>query len=94
MPYRDHESRAAWLGSPFPLDTSVLPVRSNDIPSQYGSLSKFVFDDRLFYKLTDFPELGYAAKSSMTMEQRLKLGANVEHILSTEKEAAKAPPKL
>ena len=93
MPHRDHESRAAWLGSPFPLDTSVLPVRSNDIPSQYDSLSKCVYDT-LFHKSTDFSDLGYAAKPSMTMEQRLKLGANVEHILSTEKEAAKAPPKL
>lgn len=40
-----------------------------------------------------YSELGYAAKPSMTIDQRLKLGANVEHILSMEKEAAKAPPK-
>jgi hypothetical protein len=40
-----------------------------------------------------FEELGYVAKPSMTIEQRLKLGANVEHILSMEKEAAKAPPR-
>jgi len=37
---RDHESRAAWLGQPFPLDTSTLPIRSHDIPSQYSSLSQ------------------------------------------------------
>ena len=41
-----------------------------------------------------FLELGYAAKPSLTMDQRLRLGANVEHILAQEKEAAKAPPKI
>ncbi|KAF9533667.1 DOPA-like domain-containing protein, partial [Crepidotus variabilis] len=73
---RDHESRAAWLGQPYPLDTSKLPVRSEDIPSQYHSL-----------------QLGYAAQPSLTLDQRRKLGENVEHILTKEKEAAKAPPR-
>ncbi|KIK03958.1 hypothetical protein K443DRAFT_441266 [Laccaria amethystina LaAM-08-1] len=38
-------------------------------------------------------KLGYSAAPQLTLEQRLKIGANVEHILSTEKEAARAPPR-
>ena len=39
--YRDHEVRHAWLGPSFPLDLSTLPVRSDDVPLQYPSLSMF-----------------------------------------------------
>ena len=38
---RDHEIRQAWLGSSFPLDLSTLPLRSEEIPLQYPSLSKY-----------------------------------------------------
>ncbi|PPQ78361.1 hypothetical protein CVT25_011644 [Psilocybe cyanescens] len=37
--------------------------------------------------------LGYSAKPQLTLEMRLKLGANVEHLLASEKEAARAPPR-
>ncbi|CAA7260903.1 unnamed protein product [Cyclocybe aegerita] len=74
---KDHEGRAAWLGTPYPLDTSTLPVRTRDIPLQYASL-----------------KLGYSAHPSLTIDQRLKLGTNVERLLADEKEAAKAPPKI
>ena len=40
--YRDHEVRHAWLGSSFPLDLSTLPVRSDEVPLQYPSLSMFL----------------------------------------------------
>ena len=40
---RDHEIRQAWLGSSFPLDLSTLPLRSEEIPLQYPSLSKHIF---------------------------------------------------
>ena len=38
---RDHEIRQAWLGSSFPLDLSTLPLRSEEIPLQYPSLSTY-----------------------------------------------------
>ena len=36
---RDHDTRKAWLGAPFPLDLSTLPVKSEEVPFQYASLS-------------------------------------------------------
>jgi len=36
--------------------------------------------------------LGYAAPT-LSIEDRLKIGANVETILSTDEDAAKAPPR-
>ncbi|KDR81986.1 hypothetical protein GALMADRAFT_58539 [Galerina marginata CBS 339.88] len=38
-------------------------------------------------------KLGYSAKPQLSLEMRLKLGSNVEHILASEKEAARAPPR-
>jgi len=73
----DHESRAAWLGPPFPLDLDALPPRSEDIPLQYPSL-------RLGYSSATLP---------FTLEERRKLGDNVERILYGEKDAARAPPR-
>ncbi|KAJ3817891.1 DOPA-like domain-containing protein [Lentinula raphanica] len=71
----DHESRAAWLGTPLPLDLSNLPVRSENIPLQYTGL-----------------RVGYSAETtSMNLEDRRRLGANVENILKNEKGAARAP---
>jgi DOPA 4,5-dioxygenase len=38
------------------------------------------------------PELGYSSKKTpLTLEQRKKIGANVEHLLEGEEEAAPAP---
>ncbi|KAG6831238.1 hypothetical protein H0H87_005803 [Tephrocybe sp. NHM501043] len=36
----DHEFRNAWIGPSFALDLSTLPLRSDEIPLQYPSLSK------------------------------------------------------
>lgn len=36
----DHETRNAWIGPPFPLDLDALPLRSEDLPLQYPSLSE------------------------------------------------------
>ena len=37
---RDHEVRNAWLGPAFPLDLTTLPLKSDNVPLQYPSLSK------------------------------------------------------
>ncbi|KAL1947240.1 hypothetical protein VTO73DRAFT_14201 [Trametes versicolor] len=72
---KDHETRQSWLGPSFPLDLSTLPVSSKELPFQYASL-----------------KLGYSSTApQLTLEERKRLGANVEHILKGEKEAAKAP---
>ncbi|KJA21036.1 hypothetical protein HYPSUDRAFT_42422 [Hypholoma sublateritium FD-334 SS-4] len=73
---KDHEVRNAWLGPAFPLDLGTLPVRSEEIPSQYHSL-----------------KLGYSGKDSLTIPMRLKLGSNIEYLLQSEKEAARAPAR-
>ncbi|KAI0781496.1 DOPA-like domain-containing protein [Trametes elegans] len=71
----DHEIRHAWLGASYPLDLGTLPVRSDEVPLQYASL-----------------KLGYSSTvPQLTLEERKRLGANVEQILRGEKEAAKAP---
>ncbi|KAI0078971.1 hypothetical protein K474DRAFT_747321 [Panus rudis PR-1116 ss-1] len=72
---KDHETRNAWIGPPFPLDLSLLPIESDEVPLQYPSL-----------------KLGYSStRPDLSLEERKKLGANVEEILKCEKEAAKAP---
>ncbi|TFK65713.1 hypothetical protein BDN72DRAFT_800868 [Pluteus cervinus] len=74
---KDHSIRASWIGSPFPLDLSTLPIRSTNVPSQYQSL-----------------KLGYSSTvPPLTLDERQKLGDNVEKILAGEKEAARAPPR-
>ncbi|KAI1791521.1 DOPA-like domain-containing protein [Ganoderma leucocontextum] len=72
---KDHEIRQAWLGPPFPLDLSTLPIKSDEVPLQYPSL-----------------KLGYSSTApTLSLEERKRIGANVEQILRGEKEAAKAP---
>ncbi|KAK7049290.1 hypothetical protein VNI00_005891 [Paramarasmius palmivorus] len=71
----DHEIRNAWIGPPFPLDLSTLPIKTDELPLQYPSLS-------LGYSSKQPP---------LSPEIRKKLGANVENILKGEKEAARAP---
>jgi len=73
----DHESRNAWIGPAFPLDLDTLPLSSEELPLQYPSL-------RLGYSSTTPP---------FTLEERCKLGDNVERILAGEKDAARAPPR-
>ncbi|TFK31988.1 DOPA-like domain-containing protein [Crucibulum laeve] len=74
---KDHETRVAWIGPSFPLDLDTLPLRSEELPLQYPSL-----------------KLGYSTTSpQFTLEERLKLGSQVEQLLSREKEAARAPPR-
>ncbi|KAG6902656.1 hypothetical protein C0995_013345 [Termitomyces sp. Mi166 len=74
----DHEFRNAWIGPSLPLDLSTLPLRSDEIPLQYPIL-----------------KLGYSSKSpQFSLEERRKLGANIERLLKHEKEAAGAPPRL
>ncbi|KAH8832464.1 DOPA-like domain-containing protein [Flagelloscypha sp. PMI_526] len=71
----DHEVRNAWLGPSFPLNLSTLPLRSDEIPLQYPAL-----------------KLGYSAEvPELTLEERRKLGAKVEEILSKDPLAAHAP---
>ncbi|THH32536.1 hypothetical protein EUX98_g1650 [Antrodiella citrinella] len=72
---RDHELRAAWIGPSFPLDLTLLPRLSNEVPLQYPSL-----------------QLGYSSTNpKISLEDRKKVGAHVEHVLRSEKEAARAP---
>ncbi|KAI0315650.1 DOPA-like domain-containing protein [Amylostereum chailletii] len=72
----DHDTRKAWIGPSYPLDLSVLPVKSEEIPLQYASL-----------------KLGYSSTGpTLSLEDRKKIGAHVENVLKSEKEAAKAPP--
>ncbi|KAJ3900424.1 DOPA-like domain-containing protein [Lentinula edodes] len=71
----DHELRSAWLGPSLPLDLSTLPLRSDEIPLQYPSL-----------------RLGYSsATTPLSLDDRRRLGANVENLLKNEKGAARAP---
>ncbi|KAI6046781.1 DOPA-like domain-containing protein [Pisolithus marmoratus] len=74
---KDHESRNAWMGAPFPLDLSVLPDMMPEVPLQYPSL-------KLGYS---------APGPEFTLEERRHIGANIERILEGEKEAARAPPR-
>ncbi|EGN96367.1 hypothetical protein SERLA73DRAFT_141758 [Serpula lacrymans var. lacrymans S7.3] len=71
----DHELRRAWIGPSYPLDLSNLRRKTDEVPLQYPSL-----------------KLGYSSTSPpLTLEERRLLGANVERLLRSEKEAARAP---
>ncbi|KAJ7611706.1 DOPA-like domain-containing protein [Roridomyces roridus] len=71
----DHEQRNAWLGPPYPLDLTTLPIRSDELPLQYPSL-KVGYSSKVPF---------------MNLEDRAALGANVERVLLKEKDAARAP---
>ncbi|KAJ3480390.1 hypothetical protein NLI96_g8392 [Meripilus lineatus] len=93
---KDHETRNAWIGPSFPLDLSTLPIRSNQVPLQYPTLSEPLPPNKTRDRpLTFFPthvELGYSnANPGLSLEERKTIGANIENILKGEKEAAKAP---
>jgi len=72
---KDHEIRQAWIGPSFPLDLDTLPVRSEDIPSQYPSL-------KLGY---------HSEAKRPTIEKRKEAGRKIEETLKGEREAARAP---
>ncbi|KAJ3538522.1 hypothetical protein NM688_g6510 [Phlebia brevispora] len=71
----DHETRNAWIGPSFPLDLSMLPIRSKEVPLQYPSL-------KLGYS---------SVAPGISLEDRRKAGALLENALRGEKEAARAP---
>ncbi|PVF98340.1 hypothetical protein CPB86DRAFT_784966 [Serendipita vermifera] len=71
----DHSARSAWIGAPFPLDLSTLPVLSAKIPLQYPSLG-------MGYSST---------RPKPTLSQRHDAGKRIENILKNEPEAASAP---
>jgi len=75
---KDHETRNAWIGSSFPLDLSILPVKSEEIPLQYPSL-------KLGYS---------SETAQLSIDARKKLGSNVERTLAGDKKAAPAPQDL
>lgn len=89
----DHELRSAWIGPSFPLDLTKLPIRSEEIPLQYPSLSMSLTPS-LQCAISDqaWTEVGYSSKVPyMNLEDRAALGANVEKVLLKEKDAARAP---
>ena len=89
---RDHEFRSAWIGPSFPLDLSTLPLKSEDIPLQYHSLSKSYLKDLSIWTLILVTELGYSSTTpDFTLDERRKMGEKIEQILKGEKEAARAP---
>jgi DOPA 4,5-dioxygenase len=89
---RDHELRRAWIGPSYPLDLTKLPVRSEEIPLQYPSLSAFLLSSLSKLFSVHRTEVGYSSKVPfMSLEDRAALGANVEKVLLKEKDAARAP---
>ncbi|KAL7802354.1 DOPA-like domain-containing protein [Trichoderma aethiopicum] len=74
---RDHESRNAWLGTPWPIYLDGLPRESSDVPLQYPQLGL---------------GWSSAAEDEISLDERRKRGARVEALLANDPEAAPAPP--
>ncbi|KAI1855755.1 hypothetical protein JX265_012200 [Neoarthrinium moseri] len=72
---RDHESRQAWMGTPWPIYLDGLP-RDGDVPLQYPELG-------LGWSTSPEQEL--------SLEERRRRGALVEALLADDPEAAPAP---
>ncbi|KAF7294598.1 DOPA 4,5-dioxygenase [Mycena indigotica] len=88
----DHDSRSSWIGPPFPLDLTKLPILTVTVPLQYPSLSTTRVDPVLSPTLNISLEVGYSSNNPyMSLEDRAALGANVEKMLLKEKDAARAP---
>lgn len=68
-------------------------MSSKEVPLQYASLSSCsCVSSPVKRSCFIHLELGYSSTApQLTLEERKRLGANVEHILKGEKEAAKAP---
>ncbi|KAL6867176.1 DOPA-like domain-containing protein [Trichoderma novae-zelandiae] len=73
---RDHESRNAWLGTPWPIYLDGLPRESSELPLQYSEL-------RLGWST--------AAEDEISLDERRRRGAKVEALLANDPEAAPAP---
>ncbi|KAJ8093157.1 hypothetical protein PM082_020642 [Marasmius tenuissimus] len=90
----DHSIRNAWIGPPFPLDLTTLPEVEDKVPLQYASLSESLVP-ALASECSiqdDIIELGYSSTTPpLTLEQRKRLGTNVENTLKNEPEAARVP---
>lgn len=72
------------------LNTSSLYRRpTSPIPCAESVYSKAIFQATHAFTLG----LGYSAPPALTIEDRLKIGGNIEAILSTDHDAAKAPPR-
>lgn len=71
----DHETRNAWIGTPWPIYLDVLP-RGGDIPLQYPELGL---------------GWSTSPKQEISLEERRKKGAEVEAQLANDPEAAPAP---
>ena len=72
---QDHESRNAWMGTPWPIYLDILP-RDGGIPLQYPELG-------LGWSTSPDQEI--------SLEERRKRGADVEALLAKDSEAAPAP---
>ncbi|CAN8105868.1 unnamed protein product [Discula destructiva] len=71
----DHETRNAWMGTPWPIYLDVLP-KDGDIPLQYPELG-------LGWSVSP--------KHEVSLEERRRRGARVEELLRGDPEAAPAP---
>ncbi|KAK0109447.1 hypothetical protein ONS95_002141 [Cadophora gregata] len=72
---RDHDSRAGWLGKPWPIYLDVLP-RDGPVPLQYPELGL---------------GFSTSPKEEISFEERRQRGSEVEKILEGDEEAAPAP---
>ncbi|KAH8422004.1 dopa 4 [Colletotrichum scovillei] len=72
---RDHETRNAWMGTPWPIYLDSLPS-DGDVPFQYPELG---------LGWSTSPE------QEISLEERLRRGAKVEALLADDPEAAPAP---
>ncbi|KAL4065146.1 hypothetical protein J3A83DRAFT_4375665 [Scleroderma citrinum] len=85
---KDYGIRSAWIGpNSFPLNLTAVGMTLPTVPTQYPSLSiRKTFIDPIP------SELGNSASGSdYTLEERRRIGANVERLLEGEEEAAPAP---
>lgn len=73
---RDHETRNAWLGTPWPIYLDGLPRKSDEVPLQYPEL-------RLGWSA--------APENEISLDERRRRGAKIEALLANDPEAAPAP---
>lgn len=71
----DHETRNAWMGTPWPIFLDGLPVEG-EIPLQYPELGL---------------GWSTSPKQEVSLEERRRKGAEVEALLANDPEAAPAP---
>ncbi|GKT78160.1 DOPA-dioxygenase [Colletotrichum tofieldiae] len=75
---RDHETRNAWMGTPWPIYLDALPA-DGDVPLQYPELGL---------------GWSKSPKQEVSLEERRRRGAEVEALLANDPEAAPAPKDL